>query len=71
RNKMINKITVLSVSSITILVSVQLLFYSGIIVDEIGLGGDPVSFTLFLTIFGFGIINCFVYRIMRKEKKLA
>lgn len=70
RNNMINTITVVSLSSISTLVSAQLLFYSAIIVDEIGLGGDPVSFTLFLTIFGLGIINYFVYQITkRKEKK--
>lgn len=40
KNKMINGFSVLSLTSISILVSGQLLFYSGIIVDEIGLGGE-------------------------------
>jgi len=58
---MINGFTVLSMSAISILVSGQLLYYSGIIVDEIGLGGDPVSFFLFLAITGIGIINLIIY----------
>lgn len=61
KNKMINRFTVLSLSAISILVSAQLLFYEGIIVDEIGLGGDPVSFYLFLAITCMGIINLSLY----------
>ncbi len=61
KNEMINGFTVLSLSAISILVSGQLLYYSGIVVDEIGLGGDPVSFFIFLAITGIGIINLIIY----------
>lgn len=60
-NKMINGFTVLSLSAISILVAAQLLFYEGFFVDEIGLGGDSVSFYLFLAIAGMGIINLTLY----------
>ena len=61
KNKVINGFTVLVLSVISILVSGQLLFYHGIIVDEIGLGGDPVSFYIFLAIVGIGILNLIIY----------
>lgn len=61
KNKMINGFTVVSMTAISALVSGQLLYYSGIIVDEIGLGGDPVSFYLFLAITGTGFINLVIY----------
>lgn len=60
-SKIINGFTVLSLSAFSILVSGQLLFYNGIIVDEIGLGGDPISFFIFLAIVGMGIINLIIY----------
>ncbi|MCM3257309.1 hypothetical protein JNUCC32_12480 [Paenibacillus sp. JNUCC32] len=61
KNKMINGFTVLSLSVISIFVSGQLLYNSGIIVDEIGLSGDPVSFYIFLAITGIWIINLIIY----------
>lgn len=61
KNRMINGLTVFSMTIISILVSGQLLYYSGIIVDEIGLGGDRVSTYLFLAITGIGIINLIIY----------
>lgn len=61
KNKMINGFTVLSLSAISILVSGQLLYSSGIIVDEIGLNGDPALFYSFLAITGMGIINPIIY----------
>ncbi|WP_338448686.1 hypothetical protein R4Z09_21055 [Niallia oryzisoli] len=61
QNNMINGFTVLTHTVVSILVSGQLLYFDGIVVDEIGLGGDPVSFILFLAIAGIGIINLIVY----------
>ncbi|OOC62646.1 hypothetical protein [Paenibacillus ihbetae] len=61
KNKMVNGFTVLSLSAMSIFVSGQLLYNSGIIVDEIGLSGDPVSFYIFLAITGIGIINLIIY----------
>lgn len=61
KNEMINGFTVLSLSAISIFVSSQLLYKSGIIIDEVGLSGDPVSFYIFLAITGIGIINLIIY----------
>lgn len=68
-NKLINGFTVLSLTAILILVSGQLLFYSGIIVDEIGLGGDHVSFFMFLAIAGLGSINLITYFTIKGREK--
>jgi hypothetical protein len=69
KNKLINGFTVTSISIISILVSAQLLFYHGIIVDEINLAGDPVSFTMFLVIVGFSVLNSIIYFVRHGEKK--
>ena len=47
KNKIINGFTVSFISILTILVSAQVLFYSGIIVDEINLGGDSFNCSVF------------------------
>lgn len=69
KNKLINGFTVISISVITILVSAQLLFFHGIIVDEINLAGDPVSFNMFLVIVGLSILNFIIYFVKHGEKK--
>jgi hypothetical protein len=69
KNKLINGFTVTCISIISILVSAQLLFYHGIIVDEINLAGDTVSFTLFLVIVGFSVLNSFIYFVRYSERK--
>ena len=71
KNKVINGITVIGLTGISILVSGQLLFYHGIIVDELGLGGDPVSFYIFLAIVGIGIVNLIIYFLMNKVTKAS
>ncbi|MBS4178328.1 hypothetical protein [Lederbergia citrea] len=68
KNKFINGTAVISLSAISILVSSQLLFYSGIIVDEVGLGGDAVSTYIYLAIVGLSIINPYLFFTQRKEK---
>lgn len=45
----------------------QLLWFSGIIVDELGLGGDATSTTLFFAIVTTNIVSIFVS--MTKKKK--
>lgn len=61
REKWLNRFTVLSISVLLIFVSGQLLFYSTIIVDELGLGGDAVATYLFLLIGCFSVVNPVVY----------
>ncbi|OAS89534.1 MULTISPECIES: hypothetical protein [Metabacillus] len=69
KNKLINGFTVTIISIISILVSAQLLFYHGIIVDEINLAGDPVSFNMFLVIVGLGILNSIIYFVRHGERE--
>jgi uncharacterized Tic20 family protein len=69
KNKLINGFTITSISVISILVSAQLLFFHGIIVDEINLAGDPVSFTMFLVIVGLSILNFIIYFVRHVERK--
>ncbi|MBM7587490.1 hypothetical protein JOC86_004063 [Bacillus pakistanensis] len=66
----ISGIQVLSLSIISILVSAQVLFYSGIIVDEVGLGGDAVSTYLFLAIVGFSILNPIIYFLRHRARSI-
>lgn len=61
KDKLVNGFSVIILSMLCILVSGQLMFYDGIIVDEIGLSGDTVSFYLFLAILIFGITNPIIY----------
>ena len=61
KSKIINGFTVSFISILTILLSAQVLFYSGIIVDEIGLGGDAVSTVLFLVIVVMSVLNLLIY----------
>ncbi|MBM7649928.1 cytochrome bd-type quinol oxidase subunit 2 [Bacillus ectoiniformans] len=69
-SKVINGFTVTCISILSIFVSAQVLFYSGIIVDEMNLGGDAVSTALFLIIAAISILNPIIYfRGYRKENK--
>lgn len=65
---MINGFTVVSLSVLAIVVSGQLLVYTGIIADELGLGGNPIAFFMFVAIVAIGIINSVIY-IERRSKK--
>ena len=69
KSKIVNGFTVTSLSIVSIIVSGQLLFDIGIIADEINLGGDPVSFYMFIVIVGFGLINPVIYFIRHSEIK--
>ncbi|TQR19621.1 hypothetical protein [Psychrobacillus vulpis] len=61
KNKIINGFTVSSISLVSILISAQLLYSTGIIVDEIGLDGDALSTYLFLAIVGLCFVNPIVF----------
>lgn len=68
RKKLTNGVMVLSLSFILVFVSAQLLFFDGIIVDELGLGGDAVSSYLFLAIAGFSLANILIYFLSKVKK---
>ena len=61
RSNLLNGFAVISLSFVTVLIGIQVVYYHAIIVDEIGLGGDSVSFFLFLAIAFFGLVNCLFY----------
>ncbi|UOQ44216.1 hypothetical protein MUN89_20560 [Halobacillus salinarum] len=55
--KLVNGLAVTGVSIAMIIVSAQLLYFSGIIVDELGLGGDITAANLFIAILILGMAN--------------
>ena len=61
KKKFINGFSVISLSLLSIWVSAQIIFYQGIIVDELNLGGDSTSFFLFLAITGISCLNLIIY----------
>lgn len=61
KNKIVNGFGVASLSTVSIIVSAQLIFYVGVIADEINLGGDAVSIYLFLAIAILSIVNPIIY----------
>jgi hypothetical protein len=66
QTKMVNALAVIGLSVVSVILSAQLLFYNGIIVDEINLGGDPFTFYMCVAILLFNIINPIVFFITRK-----
>ena len=59
--KWITAFTISIVSIISIVVCAQLLFFEGIIVDELNLSGDPASLYMFFTITLLSILNLLIY----------
>jgi hypothetical protein len=57
REKLLNRFSVGSLSFILGLITVQVTYYDAIIVDEIGLGGDPTTFFLALIILALSVLN--------------
>lgn len=71
KNKIINGFTVICISTISVVVTSQLLFYDAIIVDEINLGGDGVSTYMFLAIIVFSILNTILFFISGERKVIT
>ncbi|MGG3801444.1 hypothetical protein [Metabacillus fastidiosus] len=61
KKNIINGLTVIILSFISILVSGQLLYDIGIIADETSLGGDSVCFYMFFAILALSFINPLIY----------
>ncbi|MGI2326807.1 hypothetical protein [Planococcus sp. YIM B11945] len=71
----LNGFAVIGISAATVMLSGEVLIYDSIIVDELGLGGDSLSFFLFLATFVLGFVNPFVYfakrsQMLRSSKKI-
>ncbi|MGF9978240.1 hypothetical protein ABE042_02435 [Viridibacillus arvi] len=61
RKRYINTFTVVSISIVNVILSTQLLFMNGIIVDELNLSGDKFTFYVFIAIVGVTFINVISY----------
>ncbi|MGG0823542.1 hypothetical protein ABE099_11725 [Paenibacillus turicensis] len=61
KRKIINGFTVISFSVTFLFVSALLLYQTGIIVDELGIGGDPISFVMFIAIACLALFNPIYY----------
>ncbi|MGM0837243.1 MAG: hypothetical protein ACQEV7_13890 [Bacillota bacterium] len=59
--RLVNGFSIFSITAISILVSGLLLYTEGILVDELGLGGDPAVFYLFISIVLLGMGSMFLY----------
>lgn len=67
KRNIINGFSVSSISILSIVVSAQILFYNGIIVDEINLAEDSVSSVLFLAIVGLSLLNPLIYFVRHRD----
>lgn len=65
--KFLNVFSVISISVMAIIISSQLLFYSAIIVDEINLDGDSISFGLYIGILSLSVLNPLLYTILSNK----
>ncbi|REJ09041.1 hypothetical protein [Halobacillus trueperi] len=53
--------TLFFVTSMSLIIGSVCLYSSGYIVDEFGLGGDPVSFYLYIALFPVSLLNILLY----------
>ncbi|MFE6169741.1 acyl-CoA dehydrogenase [Viridibacillus arvi] len=67
RKRYINTFTVVSISIVTVLLSTQLLFMDGIIVDELNLDGDKITFYVFIATVGISFVNIISYFISQNR----
>ena len=63
RTKFLNWFVVLTLYFVLLIVSVQVVFYDAIIVDELGLGGDSFSSTVVVLILGINFVNLIIYSV--------
>lgn len=61
KRKIINGFTVISFSVTSLFVSTIITYQIGIITDELGIGGDPLSFMMFIAIACLALVNPIYY----------
>lgn len=61
KRKIVNGFTVISFSVTSLFVSVIITYQIGIIADELGIGGDPLSFIMFIAIACLALFNPIYY----------
>jgi hypothetical protein len=60
-NKMANGFTIMVVAFISLIVSAFLTYQIGVLSDELGIGGDAVSFFMFIAVVILSFLNPIVY----------
>lgn len=65
----INGFTIMSISLICSVASIIMMYQIGMIADELVLGGDSVSFTLFIAVAVLSLMNPIVYFYKKIRKK--
>ncbi|MDM5317121.1 hypothetical protein QUF49_14025 [Fictibacillus sp. b24] len=71
KNKLLNQFSFYSITFICLLISTITLTASGYIVDDYGLGGDEVSFYMWMAIVGLSALNTFVFLLKEGREKEA
>ncbi|MDQ0273999.1 hypothetical protein J2S17_005962 [Cytobacillus purgationiresistens] len=71
RQRKMSCLTVIGISVMTMLISSQLIFYQGIIVDEIGSGGDSLSFIIYVATVCLSFANPLIFLYLFKEKQMT
>ncbi|MDQ0229857.1 hypothetical protein [Metabacillus malikii] len=69
RRRFLHGFTMVSLSLVIAIVTIQTVFYSAIIADELGLGGDHVVTIMGGSIIVLQIVNVFLYFMLKKSKK--
>ncbi|RSD28663.1 hypothetical protein [Mesobacillus subterraneus] len=67
RQRMLNTFSVISLSAIFGIITVQVIYYDAIIVDELSFGGDPTSTTTALAVMVFTIINPILFFALKSK----
>ena len=70
KHKLTFRVTIVIVSLICTTLSAKYMWEIGIIADEKGMGGDPVSFVMFLFIVGLSILNLIIVSFRNSIKLL-
>jgi hypothetical protein len=66
RHTMINGFTIAIITLISLAVSAYLTYQIGILSDELGIGGDAVSFMMFIVVAVLSLVNLLVYASKRE-----
>lgn len=69
RRKFINGFSVIIMAALTSVMTLQLIFYNGILADELNLSGDGVSLTIGILILALNGLNLVTYYSRRYTKK--
>lgn len=66
RHKVINTFTIAIITLISFAVSAHLTYQIGYLADELGTGGDAVSFNMFIAVVILSLVNLLIYAYKRE-----